>query len=318
MKDAARAQALYDANKKDTALAQALHDANMKALAAAESEAKLWRIEPCVVESEAEKLLKENRHRSPHALLDRIIDMEITWRMIEGGGGPEDPDLAEKWYAEAYEWALAVRKANPSLQWPPRHRKKDPRTHLLDLLHDLHRWSVRCMYKEQEPPQDLGTKDRDEAWTVTLQIRYPDKTPEQIVKIMEVDVPTSYRSGTFTLTMAPEKAASAKGEQADDTAPSSVGLRPSAQKAYGQYSEAKTRNQSLDTDDEVYDWLSENKDDDNKPYKLPRRRDTWKRYIRRARKHYGGQKNSSRAGRETGRSIVKGNEIEHQHGTDDR
>jgi len=159
MKDAALAQDHYDANMQDAALAQALQDANMKALAASESEAKLWHSEPCVVESEAEKLLKKNRLRSPHALLDRIIEMEITWAMIEGAGGPEDPDLAKKWYDEALEWAVAVSMANPSLQWPPRREKeKDPRTHLRNLLRDLYKWCLRCMTEERQSESDKGDK----------------------------------------------------------------------------------------------------------------------------------------------------------------
>jgi len=93
------------------------------------------------------------------------------------------------------------------------------------------------------------------------------------------------------------------------------GLRPSDQKAYSQYLEAKTRYPDLDTDNDVYDWLSSNTDDDDKPYQLTRK-DTWKRQVRRARNHHGTQKNKPRAGRGTGSSIVGSNEIEYQHRTD--
>lgn len=67
------------------------------------------------------------------------------------------------------------------------------------------------------------------------------------------------------------------------------------------------------TDDEAYRWLGSHMEPGDPP--MPAR-DTWLRYLREARKFYGIQKNSPRAGR-TGRSIVSEHDIETRWGDDE-
>ena len=62
------------------------------------------------------------------------------------------------------------------------------------------------------------------------------------------------------------------------------------------------------TNREAYAWLQEHGLDD---YSLPKY-ETWERYVRSGRSHYGTQKNTPRAGR-TGRSIVAAEQIESPH-----
>jgi hypothetical protein len=84
-------------------------------------------------------------------------------------------------------------------------------------------------------------------------------------------------------------------------------VSPSRLKAYQQYTWAIKQNPALDggTDREVYDWLSEHLDDGEQ---LPTFA-TWGRYVRKARTAHGTGKNTSRRGRQTGRSIVHPDEI---------
>ncbi len=42
------------------------------------------------------------------------------------------------------------------------------------------------------------------------------------------------------------------------------------------FREVKTVDSALNTDDEVFDWLSENEDDEGEPYELPPMRASWK------------------------------------------
>jgi hypothetical protein len=60
------------------------------------------------------------------------------------------------------------------------------------------------------------------------------------------------------------------------------------------------------TDKQAYDWL---KEQDKETEELPDF-DTWARYLRKARRHYGTQKNTPRAGR-NGRSIATLDQIEY-------
>jgi hypothetical protein len=87
-----------------------------------------------------------------------------------------------------------------------------------------------------------------------------------------------------------------------------AGLSPSRKKAYQQYQSAVKKIAELDgaTDRQVYDWLGEHCDDEDE--KLPPF-STWSRYLRHARAYYGTSKNTRRAGRQTGRSIVGSDEI---------
>lgn len=76
---------------------------------------------------------------------------------------------------------------------------------------------------------------------------------------------------------------------------------PAIEKAYQSYQYAIEKNPDFagKKDKEVYTWLKNNGIDD---YTLPAF-ETWQRYVREGRKHYGTSKNTPRAGR-TGRSII--------------
>jgi hypothetical protein len=96
-------------------------------------------------------------------------------------------------------------------------------------------------------------------------------------------------------------------DQGDGEQPEGAGLPPSRQKAYSQYLWAVKENAELDgaTDQQVYDWLSEHLEDGEQlpPF------NTWSRYVREARSHHNTSKHSSRVDRETGRSIVRPDQI---------
>jgi hypothetical protein len=83
-------------------------------------------------------------------------------------------------------------------------------------------------------------------------------------------------------------------------------LLPSYQGAYQQYQRAVSYWGAM-TDKEAYNRLNK---EDNETDELPPF-STWARYLRGARRHYGTQKNTPRAGR-TGRSIVTPDEIEYR------
>jgi hypothetical protein len=76
---------------------------------------------------------------------------------------------------------------------------------------------------------------------------------------------------------------------------------PAIEKAYQSYQYAIEKNPDFagKKDKEVHTWLKNNGIDD---YTLPAF-ETWQRYVRKGRKHYGTSKNTPRAGR-TGRSII--------------
>jgi hypothetical protein len=84
-------------------------------------------------------------------------------------------------------------------------------------------------------------------------------------------------------------------------------LSPSRMKAYQQYRWAVEQNAELNgaTDRKVYDWLAEHLDDGEQ---LPSFA-TWDRYVRKARAAENTRKNTPRRRRQTGRSIVRPDEI---------
>jgi hypothetical protein len=84
-------------------------------------------------------------------------------------------------------------------------------------------------------------------------------------------------------------------------------LPPAEQKAYVIYKYAISKKPELEeaTDNEVYDWLENNHPEE---YRLPSC-ETWKRQLRCARRYYGTQKNSLRAGR-IGHSIIQSEQLQ--------
>ena len=82
-------------------------------------------------------------------------------------------------------------------------------------------------------------------------------------------------------------------------------LPPAAEKAYQSYDAAIKQNPDLSTDQEVYERLTEYGDPD---YGLPSF-ETWSRHLRSGRTFYDAHKNTPRAGRAHGPSIVRANEI---------
>jgi len=96
-------------------------------------------------------------------------------------------------------------------------------------------------------------------------------------------------------------------------------LEPAYRKAYYAYQHAESKAGKCLADDEAYDFLKENGIDDESDqeepgltdYELPSR-ETWKRYLREARKALGEQKHRRRGRPTITRSIVKGDQIEHQ------
>jgi len=89
------------------------------------------------------------------------------------------------------------------------------------------------------------------------------------------------------------------------------GLSPTYERAYQSYMYAEqeivtnTPNTEV-TDRAAYDWLKENGIEDD-VYDLPAF-DTWRRYVRKGRKHYRTQKNTPRAGRS--HNIPKASDLE--------
>lgn len=86
-------------------------------------------------------------------------------------------------------------------------------------------------------------------------------------------------------------------------------LTPAIENAWLSWKLAEDYNPGELTDQKAYDWLREQEfDAPLVGYKLPAF-DTWSKYVRAARKHYGEQKNQPRAGRATGPSVVWQSEI---------
>ena len=83
-------------------------------------------------------------------------------------------------------------------------------------------------------------------------------------------------------------------------------LRPCDEKALSQYQHAIEKDPSIESDDEAYDWLVEDLKADGIALT---QRDNWKRYIGRARTHYGKQKNGPRIGNET-HSVVSATRLD--------
>ena len=75
--------------------------------------------------------------------------------------------------------------------------------------------------------------------------------------------------------------------------------------AYGQYLSALPNVKDNPTDRDCYDWAVEH----NEGSRLPAF-DTWQRYVRQARQHYGQQKNTPLAGRDHGPSIARAEDLE--------
>ena len=78
------------------------------------------------------------------------------------------------------------------------------------------------------------------------------------------------------------------------------------EQAYQSYNYAVDKAGEPLTDKEAHDQLKDNRLDE---YDLPEF-ETWQRYVRKGRNYYGTQKNTPRAGRSHGRSIVYQNQIE--------
>lgn len=99
-------------------------------------------------------------------------------------------------------------------------------------------------------------------------------------------------------------------------------LQPCQRKAYLSFLYAEARNEGRLEDRHAFDWLYENGIDHDEEsgelvdYELPSF-DTWSRYLRATREATGEHKYTPRRGRETGRSVVKGSEVEQQHADDD-
>ena len=98
-------------------------------------------------------------------------------------------------------------------------------------------------------------------------------------------------------------------EPAEQEATQALRLPNRMATAYAQYQRAETalaeEGNNKPIDQECYDWLKSHNDGDTLPAS-----DTWQRYVGGARKHLGQQKNTPRAGRDVGRSIVLSKNIE--------
>ena len=100
-----------------------------------------------------------------------------------------------------------------------------------------------------------------------------------------------------------------KGEERISSRPK---LPPSYEKAYLIYGTAINKNPALEgaSDHKVYTWIKEHGLGDGCDEYEPPAFSTWKRYLGRARRHYGTQKNRPRAGRSHGKSVVEQNQIQ--------
>lgn len=101
-------------------------------------------------------------------------------------------------------------------------------------------------------------------------------------------------------------------------------LVPAARKAFLAFELAESRAGKRLEDREAYDHLMEHGIPDNAgnageltDYELPSF-DTWTKHLRTARAHLGEQKYTPRQGRETGKSVVRVNEVEHLNDADNR
>lgn len=90
-------------------------------------------------------------------------------------------------------------------------------------------------------------------------------------------------------------------------APEERKLPLSRERAYRAYLDAIRRDPALNDgpDGEVFRWLKEADEEDG----LPASCETFQRYLREARAHYDTPRNTPRAGRATGRSIVRAGEV---------
>jgi hypothetical protein len=85
-------------------------------------------------------------------------------------------------------------------------------------------------------------------------------------------------------------------------------LTPSREKAIRQYNDAVDKNPAQlngATDLEVYDWLKEHAEGEQLPSFA-----TWARYLREARDYYDAHKYTPKAGRSTGKSVVRRDQVE--------
>ena len=101
----------------------------------------------------------------------------------------------------------------------------------------------------------------------------------------------------------------AAGELDGEEDAQDMALPERAKTAYDQYLRALPECTGKDgrapTDRQCHDWLKAHNDGDPLPAF-----DTWQRYVRQTRRCYGQQKNTPRAGRPHGRSIVSSKDIE--------
>ena len=85
-------------------------------------------------------------------------------------------------------------------------------------------------------------------------------------------------------------------------------LPHSREVAYRQYLYAQEKAPDRETDAELYDWLKHTEDLPDGVDALPIF-ETWSKYVREARKHYGTSKNAPKTGRATGKSVVPEDQI---------
>jgi hypothetical protein len=81
-------------------------------------------------------------------------------------------------------------------------------------------------------------------------------------------------------------------------------LPPSCRRAYASFLRASEKNPNLKTDEKIYNHLKTYGCEAYEGDKLPGF-ETWQRYLRTARRRHGAQKNSTRAGRPVGPSVVR-------------
>jgi hypothetical protein len=95
--------------------------------------------------------------------------------------------------------------------------------------------------------------------------------------------------------------------QAEGATESAQGqLKPSREKAYGQFQWAMGVNATLETDRQVYDWLKERQELSEDLVNFA----SWSKYLREARAHYENHKHTPRTARKaTGKSVVRPDQI---------
>lgn len=179
-------------------------------------------------------------------------------------------------------------------------------------------------YGQEEPAENVAEEAADtvrEAGEISLRFGLPDHYRECQVKSPMLGVKTAKELLGRCLQACSQLPAGLQYETAADSGDDETKseddepreLKLIYEKAYRQYLLIEEVNGKV-TDEQAYELLKQGAKDGTED--VLHSLETWKRYLREARRYYQTQKNSPRAGR-TGRSIVKAADHYDKHKEDD-